>query len=124
VTRSASTLVRALPVLALLAGCATGRPLNMRELGARGPGEQRVLSGLKQLYTLQKTYQAQNGRFAASTDELKQVGWRDQEFGDYQPWVTDSGNRLCLAMVTSRGRHEAYSMDAEGLAYRGARCGR
>jgi len=125
VSRRASTVLRTLPLAALLAGCATARPLSMIEFGARGPTEQRVLGGLKQLFTLQMSYRAQNGRFAATTDELKEVGWEDgQDFGGYHAQVTDHGSRLCVAMVSTPGARATASMDGEGTAYAGPRCGR
>ena len=114
----------AISLLAILAACATARPVEMREFGARGDQERRVLDGLKMLYTLQMTYQAQHGRFAAGVDELRQVGWRDQDFGSYRPAVTDSGSRFCVAMLPTRERGPAWSMSHEGWVYRGARCGR
>lgn len=124
-SRSALLVVRTLSVLPMLAGCATARPLSMTGFGSRGPVEQRVLNGLKQLFTLQMSYRAQNGHFAATTDELKQVGWEDgQDFGGYHPVVTDPGSRLCVAMVSTRGARATASMDGEGSVYAGPRCGR
>jgi hypothetical protein len=111
-------------LLAMLAACATARPVDMREFGARGDEERRVLGGLKKLYTLQMTYQAVNGRFAPSVDELRRVGWRDDDFGGYRPGVTDSGSRFCVAMLPTRERGPAWSMSYEGWVFRGARCGR
>lgn len=110
--------------LVLTAGCATARPLNMRDFRERGPDESTVVSVLQQLYTLQMAYQRANGRFAVDVDELRAVGWRDQRLGEWRPVMTDSGSRLCMAMLPTGASRTAYSMNGEGQFYRGPRCGR
>ncbi|HET7234096.1 MAG TPA: hypothetical protein VFJ16_29050 [Longimicrobium sp.] len=110
--------------LLLAGGCATAGPVDLREFHARQLGDERMLAGLKMMYTVQQTYQAANGRFAASTEELREVGWRDADFGGFRPVVTDPGSRLCIAMLPTDGARRAWSMDGEGFLYRGPRCGR
>jgi len=107
----------------LLAGCATGRPAT-GENGPRGPEDELAVNILKQLYTLQRVYQAQNGRFATRIDELRSAGWEDQDTGRFRPTIIDPGNRLCLAMIPVRGSRVAWSMSGQGTLFRGPRCGR
>lgn len=111
---------RALVPALLLAACATAP----RDSPPAGPEGERVVMVLKQLFTLQMAYQAQNGRFATGTDELKTVGWEDQYTGRFRPVVTDAGSRLCVAMLPTTGPRESWSMSGEGRLYRGPRCGR
>ncbi|HEX9937690.1 MAG TPA: hypothetical protein VGB15_11230 [Longimicrobium sp.] len=111
-------------LLAMLAACATARPVDVREFGARGDEERRVLRGLSDLRTLQMVYQARNGRFATSVDELRRVGWEEADFGAYRPVVTDAGSRVCVAMLPTGERRPAWSMGHDGGLFRGARCGR
>lgn len=115
------TLRRAtVPILALLAACAAAP----REPAPRGPEGERVGMILKQLFTLQMAYQARNGRFATSMDELRTVGWEDQDTGRYRPVTPDPGSRLCVAMLSTTGAPDAWSMSGEGVVHRGPRCGR
>jgi len=115
---------RAIVPIALLAACATAGPVELREFHARRLGDERMLAGLKMMYTLEQTYQAMNGRFATSTEELREAGWRDQDFGGFRPVVTDPGSRLCVAMLQTHGSRVAWSMSGTGALYRGPRCGR
>ncbi|HEU4560249.1 MAG TPA: hypothetical protein VFS20_20535 [Longimicrobium sp.] len=114
----------AIPLLLALAACATARPVEKQAVLQRGRDEMRVVAGLQHLWSLQMTYQAIHGRFAATLDELKQVGWEEQDFGSYRPVITDSGSRLCVAMLPIGERRPAWSMSGRELLYRGPRCGR
>jgi hypothetical protein len=107
----------------VLTGCATGRSAT-GDTGPRGPEDERAVSILKQLFTLQMVYQAQNGRFATSIDELRSAGWEDQDTGRFRPAITDPGSRLCVAMIPTRGSRVAWSMSGRGALFRGPRCGR
>ncbi|HET7460916.1 MAG TPA: hypothetical protein VFJ82_06700 [Longimicrobium sp.] len=118
------TVRRAVPLLALLSACAAARPVELREFRARRMGDPRMLAGLQMLYTLQMTYQAQNGRFAGEVDQLRSVGFTEQDFGGFRPVITDAGSRLCVAMLPADGSRRSWSIGGDARLWRGPRCGR
>jgi hypothetical protein len=114
----------ALLATVLLAACATARPVGMRDFHAKRMGDERMLAGLKMLYTLQMAYQAQNGRFAGDIDQLRSVGFTEQDFAGFRPLVTDAGSRLCVAMLPTGAARGAWSISGDAQLWRGPRCGR
>ncbi|HYH79316.1 MAG TPA: hypothetical protein VEX86_05955 [Longimicrobium sp.] len=114
-------LLTALLAGCLAAGCAIPRALPSPRRATR---PERVASGiLKQLYTLQMTYRAMHGEFAATAEALETVGWEDQGSG-YYPWIVHHRRRLCVAVLPARRPLVVASIDGAGRIHRGPYCGR
>lgn len=111
-------MTRAVFAAAVAAGCAPVRVASLppRELGA--------VSQLKELYTLQRSYQAQYDAYASTTGELRTVGWDDSGLQDFYPWIVHHGRRLCMAALPKRRSLGTSSIDGQGRIYHGPNCGR
>lgn len=80
---------------------------------------------LKQVYTLEMTYYANNGSYASTLDELKSVGWQPQEtrYYDVEIRLGEGGGLACLEARTKRGTDvQPLSMDSAGTMYHDEGC--
>jgi type II secretory pathway pseudopilin PulG len=81
---------------------------------------------LKQAYTLENVYYANNGAWAPTLDELKSVGWEDPDSTRYYEVEIRLGpapSSLCLEARVKRGADvQPLSMDSAGTLYHDAGC--
>lgn len=78
---------------------------------------------LKQAYTLQLTYRAEHGAYAAVMDSLRSVGWEPPPLRYFHlPRVTQSGERLCIVMEPRDADLWPVHVDDEGDLGRGRAC--
>jgi Tfp pilus assembly protein PilE len=82
---------------------------------------------LKQVFTLENAYYANNGAYAPSIDELRSVGWEPADSAlNYEPEVTLSPERdaiVCLDARPKRGADvQPLSMDSVGVMYHDEHC--
>jgi len=82
---------------------------------------------LKQLFTLENTYYANQGTYAASTDELRSVGWGPADSALYYvPGITLAPARDAIVCLEARPKQGAdvqpLSMDSVGVIYHGEHC--
>jgi len=81
---------------------------------------------LKQAYTLENAYYANNGAWAPTLEELRSVGWQDPDSARYYEVEIRLGpapSSLCLeARVKSGADVQPLSMDSAGTIYHDAGC--
>jgi hypothetical protein len=78
---------------------------------------------LKQLYTLQQVYKAQNDHYAADLDSLRTVGWEPLPLRHFQqPRVVGGGERFCISVQPRAADLWPMHIDQDGKLGRGASC--
>jgi Tfp pilus assembly protein PilE len=82
---------------------------------------------LKQVFTLENTYYAENGRYAGTVEELAGVGWQPADSAlYYEPQITLASGQDAIACLDARPKRGAdvqpLSMDSVGVIYRDQRC--
>jgi hypothetical protein len=113
-----STFVMA-AVLAAGAGCTPAARFQAVAAESRAAEAESVL---KQAYTLQETYRAVNGRYAATFAELERVGWEAPPgLRQYHPAriVRASGDDFCVEMLPLRQDLWPQHVGPSGQAQRG-----
>lgn len=95
-----------------------------RESGRSIPPEMRAVEAgptLKQLYTLQKTHQAEHGTYARTLDELAQVGWQAHELRHFRtPRIASAEQgRLCIDIMPRAADLWPQHVDESGQLSRG-----
>jgi hypothetical protein len=113
--------LRAVTLVSLLAGCSAGpRPLP----APRAREQAYAQAWLRQLLTLQRTYFAKYGRYAATAEELTDVGWEPSPRARAYPWMVHYRRRLCVAVLPRNGGRGTWSVDGDGRLHAGPYCGR
>jgi len=82
---------------------------------------------LRQVFTLENTYYAQNGSYAGTVEELAAVGWQPADSARYyEPQITLAGGQdaiVCLDARPKRGADvQPLSMDSVGVMYHEEHC--
>jgi hypothetical protein len=111
----------AVSLVSLLAGCSAAPRPSPAPLAR---DQSYAYAWLRQLLTLQRTYYEKYGRFAATADELSDVGWEPSPAARAYPWVVHHRRRLCVAVLPRGGARGTWSVDGDGRFHAGPYCGR